>query len=462
MANARNMDRVPQALLAASALTVALLLFLHIAAVQEQAKNRHLAYVQGDQLTYLEFAIQSYESNLHYTGERGQMPLYPWILSLFYSPELSDLDYFERSKRVNLALSLAVLAALGIAFFARFSRLYATWSILCLAMLVYAIKSPYVLVENLYYGLFAFTFILSLDTLSAPDWRKSIACGALFALAHFTKASALPALLLFSSSYGVGLLVAGVRRELTLRQARESMLRALLPIVVFLALLSPYLLESQAKYGSLFYNVNTTFYMWYRNWGDAEAGTIAHGDKDGWPDLPPEEIPSLQKYLDDHGVGSMFWRLFNGSKRILSQACFDSGQIRTFNYGHCSQTMLGLVAIVGSLALLCRSTPGRLQSKDIAKIWFVATILLVYALAAAWYIPITGHRGARMILLIFAPFLWTVGLLVHHPRVFSLRVKLFGRRRRLFSLLLGIMYLSLIFEIYLTATARAATVYGGA
>lgn len=261
MTNLPTMARAPQTFLAAAAVLVGALLFLHIAQVQEGAKNRHSVDELGDQGGFVRFAIKSYESNLSYTSVRNLMPLYPWILALFYSPELSDNDFFEQAKRVNLILSLVALAGLGIIFFAKFSRLYATWAILCLALLVYAIKAPYVLPENLYYGLFALGFILSLDTLSRPHWRKSVLCGALFALAHFTKASALPALLLFASSYAVGLVVSGLRQELSLRQAGESILRALLPIIVFLALLSPYLLESKAKYGSFFYNVNTTFYM---------------------------------------------------------------------------------------------------------------------------------------------------------------------------------------------------------
>ena len=111
-----------------------------------------------------------------------------------------------------------------------------------------------------------------MDTLSAPDWRKSTLCGALFALAHFTKASALPALLLFASSYGVLFLCHAIRRELAPALTRDLILRALLPVAVFLVLLSPYLLESKAKYGSYFYNVNTTFYIWYDSWTEAKAG----------------------------------------------------------------------------------------------------------------------------------------------------------------------------------------------
>ncbi len=387
------------------------------------------------------------------------MPLYPWIQALLHSPELTDEESFERAKRVNISLSILVLAGIGLAFFAKFSRPFALWSILAIAFTVYAIKSPYVLAENLYYGLFTFAFILSLETLSAPDWRKSIICGALFALAHFTKASALPALLLFASSYGVLFLTHAIRRELTPALTRDLILRALLPVAVFLVLLSPYLLESNAKYGSYFYNVNTTFYMWYESWAEVKAGTLAAGDHDGYPDLPPEEIPSLQKYLRERGIGSMLWRFFNGSKRLLNLGCFDVNS--TWHYGYCSQASLGLLAIAISLPVLLRRMPLRELLKYAHIAWFATAILVVYALGAAWYVPILGNNGVRIALVIVIPLLWTVGLAIHAPGVNEFRLRILGKSVSMLRLLLGLMYLALSYEIYLMIAVRAVTMTGG-
>ena len=201
--------------------------------------------------------------------------------------------------------------------------------------------------------------------------------------------------------------------------------------------------------------------MWYDHWGEVLEGTRAFGDRDGYPDMPPDEIPSLQKYLDDHGVGSMFWRLFNGSKRVLAFACFHLGQHRIYSYGFCSQSALGIVAIVASLLLLYRTEAWRRQPRYTQIACYLVALFAVFALGAAWYLPIMGNRGVRMILVLFIPFLWTVGLVIHTPRVRSYRITILGKPVRVFTLLLGTMYLALFYEIYMMITVRAATMYGG-
>ena len=173
--------------------------------------------------------------------------------------------------------------------------------------------------------------------------------------------------------------------------------------------------------------------------------------------MPPDQIPSLQKYLDDHGVGSIFWRLFNGSKRILQLGCF--GYKRMYAYGYCSQISLGFLAIAISTPLLLRRKPRRHHLDD-AHIAFY--VLAVFAsLGAAWYLPITGNTGARIILVLFIPILWTVGLVVHKPHIRSLQIRVLGRQLNFFSLMMGLMSLSLAYEIYMMVTVRAATSFGG-
>ena len=321
------------------------------------------------------------------------MPLYPWIQALFYSPDLSDEAFFEQAKEVNIWLSLMVLAAMGIAFFAKFSRPFATWSVLSIAFLIFAIKSPYLLAENLYYGLFAFAFIVSLESLHRPKWYKSVACGALFALAHFTKASALPALVLFTSSYGVLFLTKLTRRQLDLRSIANMVFHAFLPVFVFLVLLSPYLLESKAKFGSYFYNVNTSIYMWYDTWADAKAATREARDPEGHLDLPADQIPSLQMYLPERGLGTMLWRFFNGAKRLMSLGCFDENS--RHSYGYCSQVGISLLAVSLCLPFLLREKPWRKHMKHAHIAWFV---LAVFHLSIPWVL-----LGTCLLLEILAP-----------------------------------------------------------
>ena len=53
-------------------------------------------------------------------------------------------------------------------------------------------------------------------------------------------------------------------------------------------MLSPYLRTNKTVFGRYFYNVNTTFYVWYDDWPQASVGTIKHGDDVGWPKMAAE------------------------------------------------------------------------------------------------------------------------------------------------------------------------------
>ena len=86
----------------------------------------------------------------------------------------------------------------------------------------------------------------------------------------------------------------------------------LVPVVfamAFLVVLSPYLLNSKRVFGHFFYNVNSTFYVWYDDWPAASQGTYRHGDGVGWPKMPAGEIPSMGKYLRGHSAGQIAARI---------------------------------------------------------------------------------------------------------------------------------------------------------
>ncbi|MCE7984836.1 MAG: hypothetical protein DYG89_26995 [Caldilinea sp. CFX5] len=137
------------------------------------------------------------------------------------------------------------------------------------------------------------------------DWQLASLTGVVAGIAHLTKASILPGLALF-------LAFAGLRWGWTALQCRnpaqgglpQRLLSHLLPVllvgVCFLLTVYPYISTSKRVFGHYFYNVNSTFYMWYDSWEEAKQGTRAHGARVGWPDMPPEEIPSLRKYLREH------------------------------------------------------------------------------------------------------------------------------------------------------------------
>ena len=455
MSPATKTKHIGKALLALVTLLFFLSLYLD-AAQKQSAVNHDLS--QNDQRAYMNFAKQAHESRFQFTGKRNRMPLYPFMQALFYSPQMDDEAFFEQGKRLNVALSLLGLLALGIAFFSKFSKLYAFYAILAVAFTVFAIKSPFFQAEILFYILFGFAFILSLEVLISPGRYKSIGVSVfvLFALAHLSKAGALPGLLVFISSYGILFLLKLFSRSLNREQIKQSLYHALAPLMVFMMLLLPYFQESKEKYGSWFYNVNTTFYVWYDSWEEVENGTKLAGDRYGWPDMPAEEIPSLGKYLNEHSLGEIIERFRRGAKQLISSGC----SYTRLDLGYCSQVGLSLVILAFSLPLLLKGVWRQKRRQNMHIVWYVLLFFLLYALSFAWQAIIMGG-GTRGILALVIPLLWTIGLVVHAPQIQSLQLRIFQGRVKVFHIVYLLMTLTLFCEIYLIVTFRAATMYGG-
>ena len=450
-----SIDRIVKASLAFAVGLFFLSLYLNVTQQQSEV-NKDLT--SSDQGAYMNIAKQAYETRFQYTGNRNRMPLYPWIQALFYSPEMDDEAFFQQGKQLNIALSLVCLLALGIAFFAKFSKLYAFYSILVIAFLVFAIKSPWFQTEILFYTLFGLAFMLSLNTLISPKWYKSVGVGALFALAHFSKASGMPGLFIFISSYGILFLSRLFRHRLNREQVKQNLVHALTPLAVFMVLLFPYFQESKDKYGSYFYNVNTTFYMWYDSWDEVKNGTKLAGDRRGWPDMPNEEIPSLSKYLNEHSSDEIIDRFRQSIKQILVSGCYDKWS--WYRYGYCSQVGLSLIILALGLPLLFKGIRRRSSARHIHIVWYILLFFAIYALSFVWYVPILGE-GLRSVLALLIPLLWTIGLAVHSPQIQSLQFTLFQRRVKVFHIVYLLMLLTLFYEIYQVIAFRAAAMHGG-
>ncbi len=453
-----NFQSAARATFAFALVLICLAAYLHIAQTQS-IKNRNMRWT--DQHEYIAAAIKAYETRFAYTGDRNRMPLYVFMQALFYSPDLSSEEFFQRGKRLNVVISLVCIAVLFYVFISRFSRLYAAYAVTLIALVVFAIKSPYFQPELLFYTLFALTFILSIDTIKAPNKYKTVALGAMFALCQYTKASAMPGLLIFAASYGVLALTKLARRELNANSVRNILLSAVSPIFVFLLLLSPYLLESKEKYGTYFYNVNTTFYLWYDSWDQALEGTFAAGDLVGWPDLPDDEIPSLGKYLVEHTAKDIVDRFVNGVYLMVKSACVIDHPFN-YAYGYCSQVAFGLVVLAGSLILIKKNEPSPLSNQTRQTVLYVCLFFVVYFFAYAWYMPIINFRGARTVLSLLIPLLWTIGLVIHHPHIQSIRVSVRERDIELLHLVYGLLSLTLFVEIFRLVTFGASVYWAGA
>ena len=243
--------------------------------------------------------------------------------------------------------------------------------------------------------------------------------------------------------------------------AGNILFSAITPAVVFLLLLAPYLLESKEKYGTYFYNVNTTFYIWYDSWDEAKAGTLQAGDHFGWPALPDDQIPSLSKYLEEHTAQDIVDRFANGVSLMVKSACAID-DLFNYAYGYCSQVALGLVVLVGSLLAITRSGRLRLSSYSRQAVVYVCLFFLIYCAAYAWYMPIINFRGARTVLSLLIPLMWTIGLIIHHPYTLNLKVTVQERDISLLHLVYALISLTLLVEIFRLVTFGASVYWAGA
>lgn len=442
MHNLPAVGRAAKLLLIFATLGFSLALYLRISEIQRDV-NANMGSM--DQFAYIVFAKKAYESGFTYTGGRARMPLFPWIQALFYSPDMSDDAFFEQGKQINVLLSIAGVAAIGVAFFLKFSKWYASYSIAVIAFLCFAVKAPWFQAEILFYVLFAFAFALALESIRRPKWYKSIGVGLLFALAHFTKASGLLGIAMYAASFSVPLLAEIYSRRLNWRGLTRNILLAIAPLVIFAAALFPYFNESKERYGHYLYNVSTTFYMWYDYWAQAKEGTKAAGDREGWPDMPDEEIPSLTKYLKENTSAQILQRFVKGAARMYNNACGSADGPSQF--GLCIHVGIGALIILSCVYSKLLDVRFRPNSMDVQTFLFVASLFLAYSLAFMWFASISS--GPRFMLMLLIPLFWSVGLALEATPDFSYRAVIVVMLAILFS------------QIYHLAAERAFELYGG-
>src|SRR5688572_4789688 len=244
--------------------------WLYVAGAMRHGAQVNVSRVRADQSGYLWDAVAIHQDRQAGTdrliGERNRMPLYPWLLSWLYEPALNPDQFFDKAKRWNIGLSLVLLVVIGVTAHRLLPPLPALDLLLVAAFGYYVFKAPYAQVELLFYTEWWLMFLACWLSLTSSG-RRALICGVLAgllaALAHLSKAAVLP----FA---GLFIAVSAARSALALfaspQGARRLAAEALVPLVfalTFLAVLSPYLLNSKRVFGHYFYNVNSTFYVWY-------------------------------------------------------------------------------------------------------------------------------------------------------------------------------------------------------
>jgi hypothetical protein len=178
----------------------------------------------------------------------------------------------------------------------------------------------------------------------------------------------------------------------------------LLVVLTFVLVLSPYLIENKKLFGRYFYNVNSTFYVWYDSWSEVLSGTMAHGDTEGWPELPDSEIPTMSKYLQEHSSWQIVDRFKLGLKSQIQNI---KKPYSLFNYPY----IYSIALLVGVALNFSRMTKLALKYKYqiLFSLLFFASNLFLFA----WFAPIANYFDARFTYGLYVPYMYSVFLALY-------------------------------------------------
>jgi hypothetical protein len=450
-----------------TALVWLLCLFLagfYVAGARRHARTVNVSKARGDQTGYLVDAEVVY-ANWHgrqpagLVGVRNRMPLYAAFLSLFYRQDMSDPRFFEVGRDANIYLSLALLAIVWLVA-RRYLPPHPAANLTGVAAFGWFIfKAGYTQSELLFYTLFFLAFVACLELFeSRTEWRlplRGATAGALCALAHLTKAATLPFVGIVLAA-GTGWTFAPLMAPgKSAHAARRSTLRRLASLaalaLAFIVVLWPYISNSKRVFGRYFYNVNSTFYVWYDNWPLASVGTLLHGDGQHWPTMPESELPGPARYWREHSVGQIVDRLEGGfhDMGVVVRRDFD--------------LIPYLALYLGMFGWLCITR--RRSIRDIIRehpwsVLFVPLYGATYLLATAFYYPISGTGTGRFLLAHALPLFFVLS------RIFASR-RLSDTRWRAGSVAFGLgdfnqlVSAVILFNVAFRVWPRLMTTYGG-
>lgn len=425
-------------------LLLAAALFVERALVNARRVNTDVG--RTDQGAYIKNAIKYRDTDYTFVSQRNRMPLYPLFLSLFLREGDTQYTFFERGKLINITLTLVGAALAGIVWLRRFPLHHGLNVLLLTTFTALLFKAPHVQAETLYYFLTFFAFLLCWRLFARPSWPAALAAGVLIGLDHLTKASVLPGLFCFVVFYALDALW---KNRPPSTQALKRLALGAVVAVTFVAVIFPYIRKSKEVFGHYFYNVNSTFYFWCESWDDAEARTKSAGDRQGWPDLPPDQIPSASKYLREHSVWDIAVRIGKGLDRV-------NGSMRN-SYGYYGILLVYTLFALG-LVIWRRKLAWRLFRRRPMPVLALLAYFAGYFVLVAWYSQIIA--GNRFILGLFLPWVFTLSVLI----AFLCRGRklcLAGHTVPLLTAFNSIISVWLAIEILYICVARIPTVYGG-
>ena len=271
-------------------------------------------FPEYDELAYIDHVKTISESkNYFYLGDRNRMPLFNYFLFIFYAIEFPNFETYKLLQFANIFFTtlFSFWYCFKIKKFFKSNVAYLSCVIFTIFIPVFCFIHD-IVVEPIFYLCFGLFFVYFLELINNFTYINSFKFGAIGVLLYLLKATGF--FLLCLSLFFLIFYLIIQNRKITINDS----LKIISSLVIFFVIASPYLYENYKNYNNnLFYNVNSTFYVWYDTWEEVENGTKLYGDRVGWPNMPDEDIPSLSKYLEEHTLGDVLLKIVNGYKNIL-------------------------------------------------------------------------------------------------------------------------------------------------
>jgi len=389
-------------------LSLVILAIIYYQGATKHADQVNIDSTVSDQSAYMRFIKEARHLDFNYTGDHNRMPLYPFIQALFYSPVMDDLELFELGKQYNLILSIVLLVCLFIVLFWLFGFFRSYLFILIIAFSLFIFKAVYVQAEILYYSLSALSFVLLLMMLTRPTWLRSIATGIIVGLAYLTKGTILSSLPLFAVLYGVQLVLFGLQEKINHNKERlitftQRVDYLLVVLVLFALVIFPYAQALKLRFGHYFYNVNTTFYIWFDDWQMAIEEEAKHNFVNQWPShLTDDELPNLRNYLREHSSQQIVDRFVSGFEGQFRNIFDKPFSVTNYWISYLIILMMGILINIDNFRMFVKS--------NWVTLLFVILYFSGYLIAFAWYCPIAC--GRRFTYALYIPFLIVIFLVM--------------------------------------------------
>jgi len=375
-----------------------------------------------DQLAYMTMMAQAHQNPLTYVGDGERTPLFPLIEAIFYNPQATYQDSFNRAKTVNIYLSIVVLAGLFLFFQITWKSLFTTVNLALIAAFeVFIFKAAYFLPEVLFYFLGFLSFVFLARLFVRPTYKNAMAAGLLTTLAFLSKASALASVGIFAVMWCFVILVGWLqpakaghedekaegadeqkaappnRGDASVLKPGKLILIGGTAVAVFLGLLIPFGLQNSRHYGGFFNNINSSVVMWMDSWSQYKTLEAKYGSVSKLMETPAQERPSLQTYIRTHSLADALQRFSRGFDIQIRNVLYP---FNTVNYP------LVLLAILVVVAGIYYKRTQELLIRYKAVLFFVLSYLLGYFVMFCWFAAI--DKGPRFVLGLFLPLLFSI------------------------------------------------------